>query len=150
MYQLIVFQFFQVDDGNSQLSGPVPGGGVAQLGGDDGGLGALAAEPIPQNGEFVECFGLDMESELFMGLSLGDIVYNIMLHPDEAICALLELFYSNETGDFYKRDPYTYPIENINYHETTLLNKTINPTLTYGTDVKYSKYLKKMALKLSL
>ena len=88
----------------------------------------------------IECLGLDLSGELFMGLSLGDIVYNIMLHPDEAICALLELFYSNETGDFYKRDPYTYPIENINYHETTLLNKTINPTLTYGTDVKYSKY----------
>ncbi len=88
----------------------------------------------------IECLGLDLSGELFMGLSLGDIINNVMLHPDEAICALLELFYSNETGDFYKRDPYTYPLENINYHETTLLNTTINPTLTYGTDVKYSKY----------
>ena len=88
----------------------------------------------------IECFGLDLSGELFMGLSLGDIVYNIMLHPDEAICALLELFYSNETGDFFTRTPYTYPVEPIDYHETTLLNRTINPTLSYGADVKYSKY----------
>lgn len=97
----------------------------------------LGKEDLPT---VIECFGLDMESELFMGLTLGDIITNVMLHPDEAICALLELFYSGETGDFFTHKPYTYPVEPIDYHETTLLNKTINPTLTYGTDVKYSKY----------
>ena len=88
----------------------------------------------------IECLGLDLESELFLGLTLGDIIYNVMLHPDEALCALLELFQSGETGDFYKGDPYTYPLQPIQYHENTLLNKTINPTMTYGTDVKYSQY----------
>lgn len=88
----------------------------------------------------IECFGLDLSGELFMGLSLADIINNVMLHPDEALCALLELFYSNETGDYFSNKPYTYPVEPIDYHETTLLNKTINPTLTYGADVKYSKY----------
>lgn len=88
----------------------------------------------------IECLGIDMSGELFMGLTLSDILDNVMIHPDEALCALLELFYSNETGDFFTHKPYTYPIEPIDYHETTLLNKTINPTLTYGADVKYSKY----------
>ena len=88
----------------------------------------------------IECLGLDMSGELFMGLSLGDIITNVMLHPDEAICALLELFYSNETGNSYEPKPYTYPVEPIDYHVTTLLNKTINPTLTYGAEIKYSEY----------
>lgn len=88
----------------------------------------------------IECLGIDMESELFLGLTFGDIIYNVMLHPDEALCALLELFQSGEVGDYFKRIPYTYSMEPIEYHETTLLNKTINPTLTYGSDVKYSQY----------
>ncbi len=88
----------------------------------------------------IECLGIDLSGELFMGLSLGDIIYNIMIHPDEAICAVLELFYSNEVGDEYKDIDYTYPIDKINYRETTLLNPLINPTFRYGTDVKYSQY----------
>ncbi|MBQ6898832.1 MAG: hypothetical protein IJN70_07610, partial [Clostridia bacterium] len=88
----------------------------------------------------IECLGIDLESELFLGLTLGDIIYNVMLHPDEALCALLELFQSGEVGDFFKRIPYTYPLEPIEYHETTLLNKTINPTMTYGSPVRYSQY----------
>lgn len=97
----------------------------------------LNEEGLPS---LIECLGLDLSDELFNGLTLGDIIDNVMIHPDEAICALLELFYTNETGDLYSHKPYTYPVDNINYHETTLLNKTINPTLTYGADVKYSKY----------
>ena len=42
----------------------------------------------------IECFGLDIDKDLFQGLNLKDIIYNVMLHPDDAICALLELFYS--------------------------------------------------------
>lgn len=88
----------------------------------------------------IECFGLDMEQELFNGLTLGDIIYNVMLHPDDAICALLEIFYSNEAGDFYTHKSYTYPVKDINYHQNALLNTTVNPTLSYGTQVTYSKY----------
>lgn len=87
-----------------------------------------------------ECFGLKTDKELFNGLKLGDIIYNVMLHPDDAICALLEIFYSNENGDFYTHRSYTYPVKDINYHQNALLNKTVNPTLSYGTQVTYSKY----------
>ena len=88
----------------------------------------------------IECFGLKMNQKLLNGLKLGDIIYNVMLHPDDAICALLEIFYSNENGNFYQHKNYTYPLKDINYRQNTLLNKTINPTLTYGTQVRYTKY----------
>ena len=100
----------------------------------------------------IECFGLDMNQTLFNGLTLGDIIYNVMLHPDDAICALLEIFYPNEnnkgdsangiaaTGDFRNNIGYAYPVKNINYHNSSLLNTTVNPTLTYGTQVTYTKY----------
>ena len=81
-----------------------------------------------------------LDKELFQGLNLKDILYNVMLHPDEAICALLELFYSNEAGDKYNGIPYTYSINEINYHNSVLLNTEINPTLTYGTAVRYTQY----------
>ncbi len=106
----------------------------------------LNVEGLPT---LIECFGLDMSGELFMGLTLGDILTNVMLHPDEAICALLELFYSNEEGSLYTVDEngkvvpgknYTYPVEPIDYHETTLTNKLINPTMTYGAQIKYTEY----------
>ena len=88
----------------------------------------------------IECFGLKIDRELFQGLNLQDIIYNVMLHPDEAICALLELFYSNEDGEKFTNTGYTYPMEEINYHGGVLLNPMINPTLTYGTPVRYTKY----------
>ena len=85
-----------------------------------------------------------LDKELFQGLNLKDIVFNVMLHPDDAICALLELFYTNEHGktktDAYAKVPYTYGLEEINYHELVLLNRNVNPTLTYGTPVRYSQY----------
>lgn len=88
----------------------------------------------------IECLGLGMDGELFLGLTLGDIITNVMLHPDEALCALLELFYTGEVGDLYHDIAYTYPVEPIEYYGDTLLNPLINPTLTYGTEVKYSQY----------
>ena len=88
----------------------------------------------------IECLGLDMDSELFLGLSLGDIITNVMLHPDEALCALIELFHTGEVGDFYKKIAYTYPVYGIEYYEKTLLNPLINPTFTYGNEVRYSQY----------
>ncbi|MBR3596738.1 MAG: hypothetical protein IKL47_07165 [Clostridia bacterium] len=97
----------------------------------------LNKEDLPT---LIECFGLDTSGELFMGLTLSDILDNVMLHPDEAICALLELFYSNEEGNLYEDKAYTYPVTPIDYHEAVLLNQAINPTLSYGAEVKYSKY----------
>ena len=88
----------------------------------------------------IKCFGLDIDKELFQGLNLKDIIYNVMLHPDEAICALLELFYSNEQGDKKNSVSYTYGLNEINYHREVLMDKDINPTLTYGTPVRYSEY----------
>lgn len=88
----------------------------------------------------IECFGLEIDKDLFQGLNLKDIIYNVMLHPDAAICALLELFYSNESGNYYQGKAYTYPLKKINYHEEVLLDEAINPSKTYGIPVKYSKY----------
>ena len=88
----------------------------------------------------IECFGLDIDKVLFQGLSLKDIIYNVMLHPDAAICALLELFYTNENGDKYHNVNYTYDLDEINYHNSVLLNRSVNPSLTYGTPVRYTQY----------
>ena len=63
-----------------------------------------------------------------------------MLHPDDAICALLELFYSNDQGNKRTGVQYTYGLNEINYHERVLMDREINPTLTYGTPVRYSEY----------
>ena len=81
-----------------------------------------------------------LTKDLFQGLKLEDIVTNVMLHPDDALAALLELFYSNEPGNRYESIPYTYSINEINYHNNVLLNREINPSLTYGTPVRYTKY----------
>ena len=54
------FQFLQINDGDAQLSGPVAGGGVADLRGDDGRLGSLAAEAVPEDGQLVESLRLDV------------------------------------------------------------------------------------------
>ncbi len=86
----------------------------------------------------IECFGIDLEGELFMGMTFGDLIYNIMLHPDEALCALLELFYPNEKGNYYNKEAYTYPLDQINFYTDTLLNPTLNPSRSYGTKVVYS------------
>lgn len=103
----------------------------------DDGVALTKSYPMPY---LINCFGLDTDSELFAGLKLSDIIYNVMLHPDEAICALLELFYSNENGSYYNNISYTYSITPINYHNFVLLDDQINPTLSYGTQVKYSQY----------
>lgn len=88
----------------------------------------------------IDCFGFNIDIEVFQGFNVKDIIYNVMLHPDEAIWALLEVFYSHEDGDYLTDKAYTYDVEEINYHNATLLNTSINPTLTYGTKVRYTKY----------
>ncbi len=87
----------------------------------------------------IECFGIDLNGELFMGMTFADLIYNIMLHPDEALCTLLELFYPNEAGNYYEKRAYTYPLDQINYYTDTLLNPTLNPNRSYGAKVVYSE-----------
>ncbi|MBE6812518.1 MAG: hypothetical protein E7523_06515 [Ruminococcaceae bacterium] len=87
----------------------------------------------------IECFGIDLDGELFMGMTFADLIYNIMLHPDEALCTLLELFYPNEKGNYYNKASYTYPLDQINFYTDTLLSPTLNPSRTYGTKVVYSE-----------
>ena len=53
-------QFLQINDGDAQLGGPVTGGGVADLRGDDGRLGTLAAEAVPEDGQLVQGLRLDV------------------------------------------------------------------------------------------
>lgn len=101
------------------------------------GIPVTETRPLPF---LIECFGLDIDKELFQGFNLKDIIYNVMLHPDDAIWSILELFYSHEDGDYLTNQAYTYDLEKINYHNGTLLNTSINPTLTYGTTVRYTKY----------
>ena len=54
------FQFLQINDGDAQLGGPVAGGGVADLRGDDGRLGAFTAEAVPEDGQLVQGLRLDV------------------------------------------------------------------------------------------
>ena len=62
MDQLTGLQFLQINDGDTQLGGPVTGGGIADLGGDDGCLGTLAAEAVPEDGQLVQGLRLDVSS----------------------------------------------------------------------------------------
>ncbi|MBR3954870.1 MAG: hypothetical protein IKJ63_05315 [Clostridia bacterium] len=86
----------------------------------------------------VECFGINLESELFEGVTVADFVCNVMLHPDEALCALLEFVYPNEEGNYYNKKAYTYSLNPIDYRTDTLWSVTLNPNHTYGTKVVYS------------
>jgi hypothetical protein len=60
LHQLIVFQFFKIDDGNAELGSAVSRGSITGFGGDNGSFGALPTKTVSQNGEFVECFCLDV------------------------------------------------------------------------------------------
>lgn len=91
----------------------------------------------------IECFGIETDKALVSAVTLGDIVFNGMLRPDDAVCALMELFYEHDTGTLNKEtltDTSLYPIENVEYYNDVLLDMSINPTLSYGPDVIYSKY----------
>ncbi|MDR1630697.1 MAG: hypothetical protein LBS36_10885 [Oscillospiraceae bacterium] len=105
----------------------------------------------PVAGTFAEAsladaFGLDMEDEIYEGITIGGLVTNLVFNYDDAICALVELFAPNETGYEYDhtKNPttkaYTYKIKNVEYYNDVLLNRTAN---NYGPKVKYSEYWKK-------
>ena len=99
----------------------------------------------------LDVFGLDDETlngELFAGLRLKDIIDNIALHPDEALAALLELFYKNEFGSLFKvvdgkvvaGDDYTYDIYPIDYHADEIIAEAEkHDDYSYGTAVLYTE-----------
>ena len=99
----------------------------------------------------LDAFGLDdatLNDELFAGLRLKDIIDNVALHPDEALAALLELFYKNEFGSLYKvvsgqvvpGDEYTYDINPVNYHAEEILGAAeAHNDYTYGTAILYTE-----------
>ncbi|MCR5041542.1 MAG: hypothetical protein K6C36_05495 [Clostridia bacterium] len=86
----------------------------------------------------LQCFGLDPQKVLFSGYTIGDFVYNINYHADDAICALLMIFSTNEHGSLGAGTAYTYPLDRVNYYDEILLSDTINPDKTFGNAVEYS------------
>ncbi len=116
----------------------------------------------PVKGDFtsdytlLDAFGLDKEmlqNDLFAGLRLQDIIDNIVLHPDEAIAALYELFYKNEYGSLYEvvngfvqenSTGYTYDIEYVDYRTEEILTYAEKYNdYNYGTSVLYNEYWSK-------
>ena len=55
-----MFQFFQVDHGDSQLGGAVPCSSIAATGGSNDRLCTFPAEAVPEDGQFIEGFRLDI------------------------------------------------------------------------------------------
>lgn len=86
-------------------------------------------------------------NELFGGLTIDDILNNVVYHPEMALCALMEIFVPNEThdvkgeetdefGNFYAM---MYP----DYHQDILLAKDASGKRlheTFGPRVNYTKY----------
>ena len=120
----------------------------------------------------LDVFGLDndtLNGDIFAGLKIKDIIDNIALHPDEALAALLELFYKNEFGSLFKLDEngnavldengklvfgesYAYEILNlasmedtyktapINYHAEEILDAAAaHDDYAYGVKVLYTE-----------
>ncbi|MCD7827308.1 MAG: hypothetical protein LUG85_02055 [Clostridiales bacterium] len=91
-----------------------------------------------------------LESELFSGFKLQDIIDNIALEPDEAIAAFYELFYPNETGSMYTVDAngkvvsgsdYVYDMDYVNYyHDEIMAAVKETGDTTYGSSVLYTEY----------
>ena len=99
------------------------------------GYKANSYEPV-----ITDCLGINLDEDFVGGKSVRDFVTGIMVRSDEVICAVAEFLSTSETGNFYEGEEYFYEITAIDYHESTLLNKVINPTYSYGTELKYSKY----------
>ena len=99
----------------------------------------------------LDVFGLDndtLNGDLFAGLKIKDIIDNIALHPDEALAALLELFYKNEFGSLFKvvngkvvpGDDYAYELFEIDYHADEILSEAAKHNdYAYGTQVLYTE-----------
>lgn len=91
-----------------------------------------------------------LESELFSGFKLQDIIDNIALEPDETIAAFYELFYPNETGSMYtvddngnvvKGSDYVYGMDYVDYyHDEIIAAVKETGDTTYGSSVLYTEY----------
>ena len=127
---------------------------------------ALKYKPVTDSGEFasdytiLDSFGLNgdaLNRNLFYGLTIGEIIDNIALHPDECIAALYELFQKNEEGRLWTvndADPahvrieggrdYTYDISYPKYYHDTIQTKARQYNdFTYGTSALYNEYWSK-------
>lgn len=106
----------------------------------------------------LDAFGISdmLNNELFAGMKLIDVINNISLHPDEAIAALLELFYKNEFGSIWKvlgevgnrrmvkGDDYSYTPTKIEYYTDNIMTNAQNHNdYSYGTAVLYTEYWSK-------
>lgn len=99
----------------------------------------------------LDVFGLDndtLNGDIIAGLKIKDIIDNIALHPDEALAALLELFYKNEFGSLFKivdgkvvaGDDYAYELFEIDYHADEILAAAAEHNdYSYGTAVLYTE-----------
>lgn len=104
----------------------------------------------------LDAFGISdmLNKELFAGMKLVDIINNISLHPDEAIAALLELFYKNELGSIWQvlgslgnhptvtvGKEYTYKLDYVNYYVDEIMTNAVEHNdFNYGTSVLYTEY----------
>ena len=87
-------------------------------------------------------------NDLFAGLTIDGIINNIVYNPEEAICALMELFAPNESNP--NTDPPIRDIEeNVyklaypDYQQDILLERDDNGNLihdSFGAKVNYTKY----------
>lgn len=78
--------------------------------------------------------------ELFLGISINDLISNIVLAPEEAVCALVELFISNEGYEFGS-DVHDTAWEN--YYSLTYpdyKNEFVAGKENFGAPVRYSQY----------
>lgn len=98
-----------------------------------------------------------LNRNLFYGLTLGEIIDNIALHPDECIAALYELIQKNESGEIWHVDqtnpknvaisagsPYKYKITYPDYYHDTIADAVRRyDDYNYGTAALYSEYWSK-------
>lgn len=87
-------------------------------------------------------------NDLFAGLTIDGIINNIVYNPEEAICALMELFAPNESNP--NTDPpirdmeeNVYKLAYPNYQQDILLERDDNGNLihdSFGAKVNYTKY----------
>ena len=77
-----------------------------------------------------------LKNDLFAGVTIEGLVTNIVLNPEAAICAIVELFYPNETT-VNTSTPIrnTYPVEYIDYKNDDILGHG-----AFGANVRYSQY----------
>ena len=94
------------------------------------------------NPSLLNCFIDDDQfyGELFLGISISDLVSNIVLNPDEAVCALVELFISNET---YTHGSDVHDTAWENYYSLEYPDYLVEDVAgkeSFGAPVRYTQY----------